>query len=83
MQEFILMFLHYVGIVFLESIFTITTNLDKQQQQQQQQTIDSLIESNNKTTTEQLLQPFSLDDQSPHDKTDQSKAMTRGINTII
>ena len=50
MQEFILMFLHYVGIVFLESIFTITTNLDKQQQQQ---TIDSLIESNNKTTTEQ------------------------------
>ena len=80
MQEFILMFLHYVGIVFLESIFTITTNLDKQQQQQ---TIDSLIESNNKTTTEQLLQPFSLDDQSPHDKTDQSKAMTRGINTII
>ena len=41
-------------------------------------------ESNNKTKRNyQSLQLLGLDNQSPHDKTDQSKNTSRGINAII
>ena len=52
-------------------------------QKQQTPTNNRWIESNNKTTTSQSMELLSLDHQSQHNKTDQLKTTTRGINTII